>query len=100
MTIGEMIQSYGDRIVSLFAGGAGGLVRWLTIGRPRRKGDLWVMVLVGVISAFFLGRTVDGAIVDIAGVRALDGVGSFLTGLVGMGIAGFIVDFMGSYRKR
>ena len=88
----------------LAAGGAvGGLYRWIVL-RPK-LGDGLIAVGSGVIAAPIFGPIIASIVIAAGGVAPFVGpvaitmeqalpVGGFLAGLLGISVAGFVIDFV------
>jgi hypothetical protein len=84
------------------AGAAGGLVRWVTLRDDWREG--LTGLLVGSICAIYLGPLaeplLDPVIGKIAPGDSAAGFASFVIGLGGISIAGFILDIIKARRSK
>lgn len=93
----------GEKGQVALAGAAGGLVRWLTLrSRPL---DGLVAILVGAISALYLGPLAEPAIDALLGNVIVEessrgAFSGFVIGLGGISITGFVMDFWSERRKR
>lgn len=83
------------------AGAAGGMVRWLTLREKPRDG--LVSLAVGCLCALYLGPLVEPLLQPVVGAlthdQGADGFSSFVVGLGGIGLAGFVIDVMRSFRN-
>jgi hypothetical protein len=84
------------------AGAAGGLVRWLTLREHWREG--LVSLVVGSICALYLGPLVEPLLAPLIGriSPGQDALGfsSFVVGLGGIGLSGFVIEAMRAWRAR
>jgi membrane associated rhomboid family serine protease len=82
------------------AGAAGGIVRWVTLREHWKDGLL--SLLVGAICAIYLGPLVAPLIEPVVGKIApeSDGAGfsSFVVGLGGISLSGFLIDLIRARR--
>lgn len=78
------------------AGGAGGLVRWLSMRESMVEGA--ISIVVGSLSAIYLGPIV-GAWVPGSPANAL-GFAGFATGIAGVGVVGWVMDIWKVWQKR
>lgn len=104
MTWSELVALVlGERGQVILAGAAGGLVRWLTLrSRPL---DGFIAVVVGAISAVYLGPLAEPAVDALLGQVIIDessrgAFSGFIIGLGGITVAGFVMDFWQARRKR
>lgn len=83
------------------AGAAGGLVRWLTLREHWRDGA--VSLIVGSICALYLGPLAEPMLAPVVGKIAAQGdakgFSSFVVGLGGIGIAGFVIETLRRFRS-
>ena len=83
------------------AGAAGGVVRWLTLRENWREGGM--SLLVGAICAIYLGPLVEPLLSPVVGKIApgddAAGFASFVVGLGGISISGFILDVIKRRRR-
>jgi len=85
------------------AGAAGGIVRWLTL-----RGKFWpdgvINLAVGCLCAVYIGPLAEPLLEPIVGKIAIDGsadgLGSFLIGLGGISISGFVLDVINMRRSQ
>lgn len=105
MTLGEFIKSLiGDQGIAALAGAAGGVVRWLTL-RSRLWPDGVISIVVGGLSALYLGplaqpaieALLGGVIGDEASRQSFSG---FILGIGGISVSGFVMDFWERGHKR
>jgi hypothetical protein len=93
---------FGDVGSAAIAGALGGVVRWITQRNDWREG--FAAVIVGSICAIYLGPIVAPIMEPIVGKIApssdADGFASFITGLGGISLAGFILDIINYRRKQ
>ncbi|MGR3813392.1 MAG: hypothetical protein ACU0AU_04820 [Cognatishimia activa] len=93
---------FGDATSAAIAGAAGGLVRWLTLRESFWEG--LQALLVGSICAIYLGPLVEPLLAPVIGKIAPDndsaGFSSFVVGLGGISIAGFVIDIIKGRRKQ
>ncbi len=91
-----------DMGAAAMAGAAGGLVRWLTLREHWRDGV--VSLVVGSLCALYLGPLVEPMLVPIIGKIAAQGdakgFSSFVVGLGGIGIAGFVIETLRKFRAQ
>jgi len=84
------------------AGAAGGLVRWVTLRDDWREG--MTGLIVGSLCAIYLGPLaeplLDPVIGKIAPGDSAAGFASFVIGLGGISIAGFILDIIKARRSK
>lgn len=92
----------GDGAAAAFAGAAGGLVRWLTLRENWRDG--LVSLVVGSVCAIFLGPLAAPMLRPFVGAISpgsnADGFSSFVVGLGGIGLAGFVIEALRLFRTR
>lgn len=92
MKINEILA--GDASTAVLAGALGGLVRWITLRSNWREGA--GAILVGAICAMYLGPLVEPILEPVVGAITpggdADGFSSFIVGLGGISITGFIID--------
>jgi hypothetical protein len=85
---------FSDLGKAAIAGALGGLVRWVTLKESKRDG--FTSLVVGGICAIYLGPLVEPLLEPVLGKIAPDGdaagFSSFVVGLGGISIAGFILD--------
>lgn len=83
------------------AGAAGGLVRWLTLRESWRDGV--VSLVVGSICALYLGPLVEPMLAPVVGAIAPpadpSGFSSFVVGLGGIGITGFLIETLRRFQR-
>lgn len=83
-----------DAGAAALAGAAGGLVRWLTLREKPRDGV--VSLLVGSLCALYLGPLVEPMLAPVIGAispgQGAVGFSSFVVGLGGIGLAGFVIE--------
>lgn len=76
------------------AGALGGLVRWLTLREKPAEG--FIALIVGSVCAVYLGPIVDPILEPLIGQIApgedAQGFASFVVGLGGIGLAGWLID--------
>ena len=93
---------FSDTSMAAIAGALGGVVRWLTLRHDWREGLM--AIIVGSICAIYLGPLVEPMLAPVVGAVAPqhDAVGfaSFITGLGGISISGFILDLINFRRKQ
>ena len=84
------------------AGAAGGIVRWITLHESHREG-LFSLV-VGALCAIYLGPLTDPLLDPIVAKLAprgeSAGFASFIMGLGGISIAGFLIDLIRARRSK
>jgi hypothetical protein len=89
-----------DAGTAALAGAAGGLVRLLTLREKPRDG--LVSLLVGSICALYLGPLVKPLLEPLLGAispdRDVGGFSSFVVGLGGIGLSGFVIDTLRRFR--
>ncbi len=104
MTLSDVLTAIlGEKGQVALAGAAGGLVRWLTL-RSRLLDGL-VAVLVGAISATYLGPLAEPAIDALLGNVIVEDASrgafsGFIIGLGGISVTGFVMDFWAERRRR
>lgn len=80
------------------AGAAGGLVRWITLRDSWLEGA--ASIVVGALCAVYLGPFIEPVIYAPFSAVAPEGdvhaLAAFVTGLGGIGIAGFVIDLITS----
>lgn len=84
------------------AGALGGLVRWLTLRENWREGV--VSITVGAICAVYLGPlalpAVEPLLSNVMGDdKAVTGLTTFIVGIGGIGVVGFVLDFWKARRN-
>lgn len=83
-----------DAGTAAVAGAAGGLVRWLTL--REKPVDGLAALVVGSVCAIYLGPLVDPMLAPVIGKIApgddARGFSSFVVGLGGIGMAGFVIE--------
>jgi hypothetical protein len=83
-----------DWAKALFAGAAGGVVRWVTLRHDWREGI--ASIVVGALCALYLGPIVTPILAPVVGTIAPEGdsagFSSFICGLGGISLSGFIID--------
>lgn len=91
---------HSDAGAMALAGAAGGLVRWLTLRESWRDG--LVSLVVGSLCALYLGPLVEPMLAPVVGRIAAGsdagGFSSFVVGLGGIGIAGFVIETLRRFR--
>jgi len=92
----------GPTVQVALAGAAGGLVRWITLRSPWQDGGL--MIIVGGLSAIYLGPLAEPAITALIGSFVIDEISrktfsGFAIGLGGIGVAGIVIDFWKTKRS-
>lgn len=91
-----------DAGAAAMAGAAGGLVRWLTLREHWRDGV--VSLIVGSLCALYLGPLVEPMLAPVIGKIAsqgdAQGFSSFVVGLGGIGIAGFVIETLRKFRAQ
>lgn len=93
----EKIPFFSDETTrAALAGALGGLVRWLTLRENWKEGG--VSITVGAICAVYLGPlalpAVDPLLNNlISDTRAIEGFTTFMVGIGGIGVVGFVLDF-------
>jgi len=95
---GQLAEIYNwlqtDAASAAVAGAAGGLVRWMTLHEKPMDGA--AALIVGSLCAIYLGPLVDPMLAPVVGkiAPAQDGRGfsSFVVGLGGIGMAGFVIE--------
>lgn len=104
MTFGDILASIlGEKGQVALAGAAGGLVRGLTLrSRPL---DGFISIVVGAISAIYLGPLAEPAIDALLGQVIVEessrgAFSGFIIGLGGITVTGFIMDVWRARRKR
>lgn len=84
------------------AGAAGGIVRWATL-RSNWKEGLGA-VFIGALCALYLGPLVDPLLEPVIGKLAPSGnplgFASFIVGLGGISLSGFLIDLLSVRRKK
>lgn len=93
--LGELFQwLHTDAGAAAVAGAAGGLVRWLTL--REKPVDGLAALLVGSLCAIYLGPLVEPMLAPVVGKIApaddAQGFSSFVVGLGGIGMAGFVIE--------
>lgn len=85
---------FSDAGKAAVAGALGGLVRWITLREKPREG--LGALIVGAICALYLGPIVEPILEPAIGRIAPDndsaGFASFVVGLGGISLAGFVID--------
>lgn len=94
---------FGDKAQVVLAGAAGGIVRWLTLRQSKRDG--LVAIVVGSLCAMYLSPLVFPLLNPVLSVIITDDLqkatfGGFLVGIGGIGIVGFILDIISSWRRK
>lgn len=91
---------HSDAGAAALAGAAGGLVRWMTLRENWRDGI--VSLLVGTLCAIYAGPLVEPMLAPVIGKIAAGsdaaGFSSFVVGLGGIGISGFVIDTLRRFR--
>lgn len=91
-----------DAGAAAMAGAAGGLVRWLTLREHWRDGV--VSLVVGSLCALYLGPLVEPMLAPVVGKLSpaadAKGFSSFVVGLGGIGIAGFVIETLRRFRAQ
>ncbi len=89
-----------DAAIAALAGAAGGLVRWLTLRETWRDGV--ASLLVGTVCAVYLGPIAEPMLRPVLGALAPNhnpaGFSSFVVGLGGIGLSGFVIDALRRFR--
>lgn len=100
MRILELLGS--DTGKALLAGAAGGVVRWATLRQNWREG--FAALTVGALCAVWLGPIVEPIIRPIVGPitphNDPTGFASFIVGLGGISLSGFIIDIFTARRAK
>lgn len=96
----EMLFS--DTAAAMVAGAAGGLVRWITLGETWREGV--GSLIVGGLCALYLGPLAVPILEPVIGMIAPGrdplGFSSFVVGLMGIGLSGFVIEALRIARSR
>lgn len=104
MTLSDVLQSVlGPKGQVALAGAAGGLVRWLTL--RTRPLDGIIAIVVGAISAIYLGPLAEPAIDALLGSVILDDLSrssfsGFIIGLGGVTLTGLVMDTWSRRRQQ
>ena len=89
-----------DQGRAAIAGAAGGIVRWVTLREHWKDGSL--SLLVGAICAIYLGSLVAPMLEPVIGKIAPQsdaaGFSSFVVGLGGISLSGFLIDVIRARR--
>lgn len=92
----------GDAAAAAAAGAAGGLVRWLTLRENWRDG--FVSLVVGSVCAIYLGPLAEPMLRPFVGAispgQDAAGFSSFVVGLGGVGVAGFVIEALRALRAQ
>lgn len=102
MNITDLFTFLGEKGNIALAGAAGGLVRWLTLRSSLTDGV--VAIIVGCLSALYLGPLAEPAITLLIGDVIIDPLArssfsGFILGLGGISISGFVMDFWQAKRN-
>lgn len=104
MTLSDLLTTVlGEKGQVALAGAAGGLVRWLTLrSRPL---DGFIAVVVGALSATYLGPLAEPAIDALLGNIIVEetsrgAFSGFILGLGGITVTGFVMDFWKSRNRK
>lgn len=85
---------------AVIAGALGGLVRWVTLKENKRDG--LASLIVGAICALYIGPLAEPLLTPLIGSISpgndAAGFSSFVVGLGGISLAGFLLDFIRSRR--
>ena len=91
---------FSDQGKAAIAGAAGGIVRWVTLRENWRDGTL--SLIVGAICAIYLGPLVAPMLEPVIGKFApggdTNGFSSFVVGLGGISLSGFLIDLIRARR--
>lgn len=91
---------HSDAGSAALAGALGGLVRWITMRESWRAG--LGTLLVGSICAIYLGPLAEPMLRPVVGAISAGedaaGFSSFVVGLGGIGIAGFVIETLNRFR--
>ena len=83
------------------AGAAGGIVRWVTLRENWKDGSL--SLLVGAICAIYLGPLINPLLEPVLGhitpAKDTNGFASFVVGLGGISLSGFLIDVIRASRS-
>lgn len=93
---------FGEKAQVILAGAAGGVVRWLTLRQNWKDG--MVAIIVGAICATYISPLAFPILDPMLKVVISDFVqratfAGFIVGLGGIGLAGFILDTISSFRR-
>lgn len=95
-----MAWLFTDEGKAAIAGAAGGIVRWVTLREHWKDGIL--SLIVGAICAIYLGPLVAPMLEPVIGKIAPDGdtsgFSSFVVGLGGISLSGFLIDLIRARR--
>lgn len=95
----------------LIGGGAGGVARWILL-QPKAWSDRIGMVVLGIILGFYVSPELEPTLLSamtsgvLFGVHLtidedkLPGFSAFATGVLGIALLGFGVDWFNSFRKQ
>jgi hypothetical protein len=104
LTLSDLLTTVlGEKGQVALAGAAGGLVRWLTLrSRPL---DGFIAVVVGALSATYLGPLAEPAIDALLGNIIVEetsrgAFSGFILGLGGITVTGFVMDFWKSRNRK
>lgn len=88
---------------ALIAGALGGLVRWVTLREHWRNGA--ISIVVGALCSLYLAPIAEPFFAPV--LRGLElgadqqaGFSGFIVGIGGIGIVGFVLDFVKAQRAR
>lgn len=101
--IGDVVQwLIGEKGQVALAGAAGGMVRWLTV--KSRWTDGVISIIVGSLSAIYLGPLAEPAIDALLGQVIVDEISrgafsGFMLGLGGISATGWVIDWW-SFKRR
>lgn len=109
MTVLERLIAWSssDQATLLVAGALGGIVRWATLRQNWREGVM--AMAVGAICSLYLGPVMLPIVVATIGPLTpggdLQGLASFLVGVAGISLTGFLIDvfdakFLKSKKKK
>lgn len=91
---------FSDQGKAAIAGAAGGIVRWVTLRENWKDGIL--SLIVGAICAIYLGPLIAPMLEPVIGKIApggdTDGFSSFIVGLGGISLSGFLIDIIRARR--
>lgn len=88
---------------TIVAGAAGGVIRWVALRESWKDG--LTSIIVGAICAVYLGPLVEPVLEPLIGKLVIDegsrsGFSGFVVGLMGIGLAGFVIDVSKAFYKR
>lgn len=99
MNLDHLVTS--DGASAVVAGAAGGVVRWVTLRNDWKEG--FSAIIVGALCALYLGPIVTPLLEPVVGVIAPEGdssgFSSFVVGLGGISLSGWIIDIIRARRK-